>query len=380
MRGLGGVGNHVYELSHALARLGNDVTIIAQSDSSWTKTINENLGMIGIPGFNLKGLDSLYYSRALYRKLRSLVEQNSVDAIQFHNLTGLVPYLHRKTLVIPTWTKCHGVNDPYTANLDIAAKLRTVPFLTDATLSATVDRLCYKLSPHIIANSGSTKDRLLQHYHIDPARVSVIYNGVNHDLFNTGVNPQNLRTKLGLGDSTVLLYVGDFSFLKGIVHLLHGVKRLLREVRDVFLLLVGGYNNASRTGIVRLVRELGIEKKVRIEEYVPHTELPKYYSISDICIVPSLCEPFGNVALEAMACGRPVVAFRAGGLAEIVNANVGITVEPEGIESLAKAILRLIKNEDLRIKMGEKAADYSKKFTWDKTAKKTLGILERLRK
>lgn len=379
-RGVGGVGNHVYELSQALVRLGNDVTIVARSNSSWSTDVSESLHVIGISTLRLKGLETVAYSNALFHKVRSLIAEGLVDAIQFHNLTGIVSYLHRKALSVPIWTKCHGVNDPYTPNLDLSGKLRIASFFTDSTLSSIADKLCYKLSPNIIANSQSTKERLVQSCHVDSERVSVVYNGVNHELFNTNVDPRALRARLGLRGSIVLLFVGDFSFLKGIIHLILTFKRVVNEIPNVSLLLVGGYRQDSRREIEKSISRLGLVGNVKIESYVPHMELPKYYASADVCIVPSLSEPFGNVALEAMACGRPVVAFRVGGLAEIVNRDVGMTLEPKNIESLAEAVLCLIRNEDLRVKMGKRAADYSKKFTWDKTAKKTLEVFERLRK
>jgi len=373
-----GVSNHIFELSQALSKLGIKVTIIGMSRSRLELNLG-NLSILGVPNINVRVLGVLQTSYIIYKSLQEMIRRNSIDAIQFHGLTGLVTYFRMRKLPIPMWTKCHGINDPYIANLDLHGNLKTESFIIDSTLSKMANLLNYKLSPHIIANSKNTKQKLIDNYNIDSQKISVVYNGVNHELFNTKISGNNLRRKLGLKTSTVLLFVGDFSLLKGVPYLIFSIKKVIKELPNVSLLLVGGYNKVSRMNVRKLISKLYLTTHVKVIEDVSHRELPQYYALADVCIVPSLSESFGNVALEAMACGKPVIASKVGGLTEIVNEEVGITVEPGCIKCLTQAILTLSKNEELRQELGRKAANHARKFSWDETAQKTLDVFKKLK-
>jgi glycosyltransferase involved in cell wall biosynthesis len=373
-----GVSNHIFELSQALSKLGINITIIGASRSRLELNVG-NLSILGVPNINVRGLGVLQTSYIIYKNLQEMIRRNPMDAIQFHGLTGLVTYFRMRKSPIPMWTKCHGINDPYIANLDLHSNLKIESFIIDSTLSKTATQLNYKLSPHIIANSKNTKQILIDTYNINSQKISVVYNGVNHELFNTKISGNNLRRKLGLETSTVLLFVGDFSLLKGVSYLIFSIKKVAKELPNVSLLLVGGYNKVSRMNVRKLISKLYLTTRVKVIENVPHRELPQYYALADVCIVPSLSESFGNVALEAMACGKPVIASKVGGLTEIINEEVGITVEPGCIKCLTQAILTLSKNEELRQELGRKAANHARKFSWDKTAQETLDVFKKLK-
>lgn len=371
---MGGVGNHVFELAQALTKLDVNVTIIAPSNVSLTKDINNNLKIIGFTSSVSKKISLYDFSWHLSKELKELSRSGVIDGIQFSNLTGFFSFLNQKKSYIH-WTKCHGLYDPYLATLNIDGNLKIKSYIQRLTLSRITSELCYTLSPYIVANSCDTKERLTRLYNINPKKISVIYNGVNHELFNTNINCEFLRRKLRLPKSLILLYAGGFSFLKGILYLLVAYKIVLKTATNTMLMMVGPHDRASRFAVENLVASLGISKNVRVIDYVPHVDLPFYYALSDICLVPSLNEAFGNVALEAISCGKPVIAFNnVGGLSEII-ADAGILVENRSAISLAQAIINLITDADFRQELSKKAAKYSYKFSWDITAQKTLDLL-----
>ena len=372
VHGRGGVAVHIYELSRALTKFGNAVTILQPSKSSWKQDIENNLTIIGIPHSAFKGLGTLNYSLGLYKKLQTLIGQNFVDAIQFHNLTGLMTYLHMKNLPIPIWTKCHGVRDIYIKSLGLDGSLKIASFIYDSVVTENVSKLCYRLSPYIIANSRSTMENLVRYYNISPQRISVVYNGVNHKLFNPKIDGETIKNKLRIGGLKVVLYVGDFSLLKGVYHLILSFKRVIKNMSNACLLMVGGYREDSYVKLRDLISQTGLGKHVKIIGFVPYPELPNYYAAADLCVVPSLCEPFGNVALETIASGKPLIASRTGGLAEILNTEAGMLVNLGDINLLSRSIIALLKNEDLRVEMGRRAYEHSLNFSWEKTARETL--------
>jgi glycosyltransferase involved in cell wall biosynthesis len=377
IRGRGGVGTHIHELSKALVKIGNNVTVIAQSHSSvpWSIEIVAGFTMTGIPSSALGGIGTLSSSFVLSKELRAFVSKNSVDAIQFSNLTGLMTYLRGNNLKIPVWTKCHGFRGSYISNLDSNGNIKKISFIKDCTVSKFVSELCYKLSPHIVANSRSTKMDLIQGCGIRSSKISVIHNGINHELFQPKTNNETLRNKLGLQGKKIVLFVGDFSFLKGVFHLILSFKRVKKEMSDAYLLIIGGYKSGSDIRLMDLIKQTNLCKDVKIAGFVPYSELPNYYSMVDLCIVPSLSEPFGNVALEGMASGKPVVVSKVGGLAEIVREKE-LLVPPGDVAYLASTIIKLLRNDDLRIDMGNKALECSKEFSWVKTAKETMKMVK----
>lgn len=378
--GRGGVAVHIYELSRSLIRLGNSVSVLQPSISEWKREVEDNLTIISVPCPSLKGLGALNYNSIIWKKLQTLIDQNLVDAIQFHNLTGLMTYHHMKNLPIPTWTKCHGIRDLYIKNLELDGHVKIKSFIYDSAVANNVSRLCYKLSHHNIANSKSTMENLVHYYGLSPRRISVVYNGVNHQLFNPRIDGETIKNKLGIQSLKVVLYVGDFSLLKGVCHLILSFIRVVQKMSSVCLLLVGGYGEDSYFKIKELIRQAGIGKHIKIIGFIPYLELPKYYAAADLCVVPSFCEPFGNVALEAMASGKPVVASKVGGLKEFVDERAGIFVNPGDINGLAQSMLCLLRTPEIRFEMGKNAVKHSMGFSWKRTAEETLIIAQRLEK
>ena len=125
----------------------------------------------------------------------------------------------------------------------------------------------------------------------------------------------------------------------------------------------------------RLTRHLGLQGVVRFEGTAPQEALPLYYSAADVCVVPSYYESFGLVALEAMACGTPVVAARVGGLASLVqHGRTGYLVSWHCPEPYVNALEALLANPDLREAMGRAAHQAAQEFSWGRTARQVAQV------
>jgi glycosyltransferase involved in cell wall biosynthesis len=161
------------------------------------------------------------------------------------------------------------------------------------------------------------------------------------------------RTKLGLKlTEQIVLYVGRFDPRKGIETIVKAcAQSKTRLTGDLKLVIVGGscpdrIDGPERQRIEQIVREIGLGERTLFVGRVDHDRLPFYYACADVCVIPSHYEPFGLVAIEAMACGTPVIASDVGGLKyTVVHKETGLLVPPQNIKLFAEAIDRILANK-----------------------------------
>jgi teichuronic acid biosynthesis glycosyltransferase TuaC len=194
---------------------------------------------------------------------------------------------------------------------------------------------------HVIAVSSSLQRALIKRHGIEAEKLTVIPNGVDVTRFVPTPRDQ-ARAKLGLHtEGSKLLYVGAIAESKGIAYLLRAIHRLRHTPAwPVELILVGEgeYDRAARA----LAVELGIADAVTYTGKRPNDEIPLWISASDALVLPSLSEGFGVVLVEAMACGKPVVATMCGGPEDIVTPQTGLLVPPADDAALSEALLEVL--------------------------------------
>ncbi len=206
--------------------------------------------------------------------------------------------------------------------------------------------------------------------------VIVIPNGVDTQFFRPGLDVSELRSKYGLGGRTkVVLYVGDLHHRKGPDVLLRAVPMI--DERD-FKTIVVGSKGGQEEVLKKLVTDLSIKERVVIVEEVRHEFLPLFYNLADIFVFPTVMktEGFGIVALEAMACGAPVVASRIGAIPEVVSENeTGFLFEPANPRELSEKVNILLRNDQMRSRMGRKGRKLAEsEYTWASVARKTASV------
>ena len=230
----------------------------------------------------------------------------------------------------------------------------------ERAIAQSVDRV-------ICAGEGE-KEMLVSLYGVNPHRITVVPCGVDTARFRP-MERSPIRRDLGLAsDGPVVLFVGRIEPLKGIDVLLRAAAQL--EARFRLLVVGGDAKDTQRKGeLMALASELGISSKVTFLDAVPHDELPLYYNAADICVVPSYYESFGLVAVEAMACGVPVVASRVGGLKDTVqDGQTGYLVPWRCPEPFAERLELLLSNEPLRRSLGREARTAAERFRWSEVA------------
>jgi len=224
-------------------------------------------------------------------------------------------------------------------------------------------------------------DRGLLHslYGAPEAKLTTVPCGVDADLFKP--MPQAVaRRRLGLGDDGILLFVGRIEPLKGLHIVIDALAQLDRP--RPLLLVVGGDRHSS-TEMRRLTAQAdaaGVGDRVRLVGAAPQQELPLYYAAADVTVVPSYYESFGMVALEAQACGTPVVASRVGGLPGVVrDGETGYLVPWRCPQPFAEQLDLLLRNDALRESFGRNARQWAVQFRWQEIAQRISNMYDAVR-
>jgi D-inositol-3-phosphate glycosyltransferase len=227
-------------------------------------------------------------------------------------------------------------------------------------------------SDAILANSATEARELVDHYGADADRIEVVPPGVDHAFFSPGDRDgARAALDLDLGDRPVLLFVGRIQPLKGLDVAVEALASLDR--RDAVLVVVGG--SSGPAGDAHLAdardraRRLGVTHRIRFVPAQPHHLLSTYYRAADVVLVPSRSESFGLVALEAAACGAPVVAASVGGLRSLVRqGGSGFLVAERHPDHFARGADAILGDRALADRLGAGGAEVARDFTWSTTA------------
>jgi D-inositol-3-phosphate glycosyltransferase len=223
----------------------------------------------------------------------------------------------------------------------------------------------------ILANSDAEAEQLARFYGADRRRIEIVPPGVDHAFFSPG-DRGGARRALQLDvDRPILLFAGRIQPLKGLDVAIGALAALCRQ--DAQLVVVGGPSGsegeAHAARCRKLVESLGLSDRVIFRPPQPHHLLSSYYRAADVCLVPSRSESFGLVALEAAACGTPVVAAGVGGLLTLVDdGRTGLLVEDRHPEAFASAIDVILTDPDFATSLGVSAAAKARGYTWSTTA------------
>ena len=217
--------------------------------------------------------------------------------------------------------------------------------------------------------------------HTPWGKMDVVPNGVQADKFTlpdfTPEEKAAFRARYAAPEEKIIFFVGRMVREKGVQVLIEALPKVRWGYHDAKLLICGG---GHRDHLVNLAAYLGMERHVYFAGFVPDADLMKIYSIIDVACFPSLYEPFGIVALEAMAAHVPVVVSDAGGLPEVVENNVtGLTTYAGSPNSLADGLLKLLHEPETARVMAAAAYDrVLTKFNWDTIATQTSATYERI--
>lgn len=297
-------------------------------------------------------------------------EGTSYDLVSSHYwLSGLVGLELSKRWRVPHVTSFHTLAE---------VKRRARPGESEHPERASGERRIAQAATRIVAWSEHERRAMAQLYGADPDKVLIIPPGVDDRKFRP-LDRVVCRERLNLGGGRILLYVGRLERLKGVDILFRAVAAL-DDADDVSVIVIGGFANSPELARLRRVAaQLGIDGRVSFLGSLPQDQLPEYYSAADICVLPSFYESFGLAALEAAACGTPVVASRVGGLPTIVkDGETGYLVAWRCPGPFQERLEILLRNQHLRRQMGQAARRHAENLSWELSGGKLCGLFESL--
>jgi len=386
----GGMNVYVRELSAALARAGATCDVFTRAAApGLPPTIEVE------PGFRLHHVVAGPERPVAKARLHELVgefadrvgdgverlalEEGPPSAIHANYwLSGLAGYMLKRQFSIPLVSTFHTLDR-------VKAEASPVEFdPADPERRARAEAEVIGCSDAVLASCDVEVDQLVELYGAERPRVEIVAPGVDHAFFSPGNRAQAKRAIGEDPSAQLLLFVGRIQPLKGADIAVSTLAELARRgPSGLRLLVVGGPSGPRGAEEVDALHDftssLGLGDRVRFLPPQRHELLSTFYRAADCCIVPSRSESFGLVALEAAACGTPVVASAVGGLTSIVEEGAtGYLIESRDVETFADRVGAIVSDGALAGRLGAAAAERASSYTWSTAAGRLLGLYDQL--
>jgi D-inositol-3-phosphate glycosyltransferase len=382
----GGMNIYVVESAQRMAAMGVSVDIFTRrTHTSETETVEIS------PGVRVRYFDCGHGSltkeqlpahiSGLSKEFLRLLKSENYDAIHSHYwISGKVAMPAAKELGIPLVHTMHTMARVKNWNLaegETPEPMIRVQGETQVVAAANA----------LVANTDAEAASLVSLYDACPDIVHVVSPGVDLYTFTPGQGRSAARTIVGLPqEALVVSFVGRIQPHKGPEVLIRATSELVKHSpllrHKLIVNIIGGASGANTEEVDRLkelATWLGIDDVVRFSPPVPRADLAHWYRAADLVVVPSYSESFGLVALEAQACGTPVVATAVGGLRTAVADGIsGVLVDGHDPKAWSSVIARLLQEPQRRVLLSMGAIEHASHFGWDATARGTLDIYDQV--
>ncbi|WP_168702046.1 D-inositol-3-phosphate glycosyltransferase [Gordonia paraffinivorans] len=379
----GGLNVYVWQTAVRLARRGVEVEIFTRATSS-----ADAPAVAAAPGVTVRhvvagpfeGLDKRDLPAQLCAFTAGVLRAEAAQAPGYYDiihshywLSGQVGWLARDRWGVPLVHTAHTLaavkNAALAAGDTAEPQLRVIG---EQQVVGEADRL--------VANTETEAAELISMYDADPARIDVVTPGADLDCYTPG-SVEQARAALGIDpDETIVTFVGRIQPLKAPDLLVAAAAPLIRDGHRLRLLIVGGPSGSGLerpTALMDQVAELGIADSVTFLPPQPSDRLAQVYRASDVVAVPSHSESFGLVAIEAQACGTPVIAANVGGLGVAVDdGRTGVLVDGHDVGDWTNALEKLLGQPDRLAELGRNARAHAERFSWEHTVD---GLIESYR-
>ena len=362
----GGLGVHCFELVSHLGEQGVKVDLYLPLQKSAPVSPHPNIRIIQVGGGNSVGA----YGRAIGGPASDNYSRDLIGAIEDFahlSLAALKSSGTRYDLV-----HCHdwltisaGMMAKSALNVPLVLTMHSTEYDRNPVpwnWISDIESHGVKTADRIIAVSGKMKALLSEKFNADPGRVSVIYNGIDVAKYRKKDN--------GVRKEKLVLFLGRLTHQKGPEQFLRAAKKVLKHERNARFLVVGEGGLLPR--LISLSIELGIADKVSFWGFVPEEEKRSIYSMCDAYVMPSVSEPFGISALEAMASGTPCIISKNSGVSEI--AKNCLLVDFWDVDEMASQILALLRYPSMSRVMSSHEMKDAEGLGWQETAKKTIRV------
>lgn len=368
----GGMNVYVRALASALARAGVECDVLTRRDHPGQPAIVEIE-----PGFRVVHLAAGLPEAMPKHALIDLVEPLAAATLGHLRAQDLqYDALHANYWISGALGHRlkHELDVPLVATFHTLARVKADAGVDDdPARRARVEQQTINCTDLMLASTVDEREQLVDLYGAERDRIEIVPPGVDHEIFSPASPDEraSARAALDLGDRATLLFVGRIQPLKGADLAVRTLAAL--DHRDATLLIVGGPSGADGAAelerLHRLVRAHDLTSRVRFVPPQPHERLATFYRAADVCLVPSRTESFGLVALEAAACGTPVVAAGVGGLRSLVDDGVtGFLVDGRDPVDFAGPVAQLLADRDLVETMRANAEARSRRYAWSITA------------
>ena len=380
----GGMNIYVLESAQRMAAMGVSVDIFTRRTDASQPDIVEISPGVRVRHFEC-GHGSLTkeqlpaHIHGLSKEFLRILKTENYDVIHSHYwISGKVAMPAAKELGIPLVHTMHTM--ARVKNLNLAEGETPEPMIRVQGETQVV-----AAANALIANTDAEGASLVSLYDACPDTVHVVSPGVDLYTFTAGESRSAARIETGMPeDALVVSFVGRIQPHKGPEVLIRATSELVKHSpllrHKLIVNIVGGASGANTEEVDRLKELsswLGIDDVVRFSPPVPRKDLPQWYRAADLVIVPSYSESFGLVALEAQACGTPVVATAVGGLRTAVADGIsGVLVDGHDPKAWSSVIARLLQEPQRRILLSMGAIEHASHFGWDVTARGTLDIYD----
>lgn len=370
----GGVERRIMETAQ---RLRNDVnTTVYSGTKAGFKTPTLVKGINIVPTFSTDRLfpvDNWFFNKTIANS----AERLKADIYEVHTVSGygFLNAIKKKQIKKPFIHTIHGVlADEYAQSLHnshIPIRSRFANLLMKHL--ANIEKGTAEKSDLIVTVSTYSSKKAVEFYNLDLGKIRVVPNGVNPEKFKPIYDVKELRLRLGLSDKLCVLFVGRLIPRKGLSFLVEAARKVVKQIGNTTFLIVG--DGPLREYLVSWVDRANLSGKFVFLGDVNENALPLVYNCADVFVLPSVQEGQGIALLEAQATGKPIVAFKVGGVPEaVIEGESGLLTKPDSFE-LSKSLLKLLSDASLREKMGTKGRAFvMNNFSWDICAQKMLRV------
>lgn len=347
---IGGVAVHTVNLVRHLGKF-KELDLYMISFGNKSQILNE--GRIKIILIKAK---KIYYVFPILALIRLALEIRKIKPDIIHvQGSNLSPYLLYTLFLSPP--KCQRTITVHGLVLIEAGFDKGIGGVISKFIGIPLEKYALSKIPNIIVCSPAMKSLLKD---ITNSKIHVIPNGIDFD------NIQDIPAKIDLNHPNIF-FIGLLKEVKGIDLLLKSIPIIKKSITDIYVYIAG--SGPLENELKLLVKKLDIEEEVNFLGFVSGDEKYSYLKSANVCVFPSIYEPFGIVIIEAMACGKAVVASNVGGIPFIVeDGKTGLLFEPSNVEELAEKIIELLENRKFRMKIGAAGKEKAKEFKWDKIA------------
>ncbi len=312
--------------------------------------------------------------------LKRALRQQEINILHVHKHTPAYTALRLKAGVkVPVLFDVHGILRLQTGDLSLLG-------MSDRQicLHLKAEENVFKLADAVSVVSNRMRDYVIDHFNLTVDSVYVIPDAVDVDLFSKRVSEEEkaeLRNRYGLVGKRVILFAGHFKKLGGIMDLLRAYRYLTNRVREPTALVLIG-DGQLLPEVQRFKIQEGLNDLILVG-LVPHAELPQYYAIADVLVVPEIASEYNDIVphiklLEYLASGRPTVATRLASILDVIeDGKNGILVEPNRPRQLAQGIMKVLRDESLRTRLGYYGRQtIDNEMTWAYSAQKAVQAYE----